>query len=74
MPDGCLLISSKPGTMQIVKTDGKIDKTITGFPSVQFAGQGPGADIGQRSMNPIFASRVYLQLYPVPHQRGCQVF
>jgi glucose/arabinose dehydrogenase len=40
LPDGRLLISGKPGTMQIVKTDGKIDKTITGFPAVQYAGQG----------------------------------
>ncbi|HMG09266.1 MAG TPA: PQQ-dependent sugar dehydrogenase [Mucilaginibacter sp.] len=28
LPDGRLLISGKPGTMQIVKTDGKIDKTV----------------------------------------------
>ena len=45
LPDGRLLISSKPGTIQIVKTDGKIDKTITGFPPVQFAAQGGLLDI-----------------------------
>lgn len=45
LPDGRLLISSKPGTMQIVKTDGKIDKTITGFPAVQFEGQGGLLDV-----------------------------
>lgn len=45
LPDGRLLISSKPGAMQIVKTDGKIDKTITGFPEVQFAGQGGLLDV-----------------------------
>jgi glucose/arabinose dehydrogenase len=45
LPDGRLLISSKPGTMQIIKTDGKIDKTITGFPEVQFAGQGGLLDV-----------------------------
>jgi glucose/arabinose dehydrogenase len=45
LPDGRLLISSKPGTMQIVKTDGKIDKTITGFPQVQFASQGGLLDV-----------------------------
>src|SRR5450432_3175328 len=30
LPDGRLLISSKPGTMQILTTGGKIVKTITG--------------------------------------------
>src|ERR1700760_4766195 len=40
LPDGRLLISSKPGTMQILTTEGKIVKTIIGFPPVQFAGQG----------------------------------
>jgi len=45
LPDGRLLISSKPGTMQILTTDGKIVKTITGFPAVQFGGQGGLLDI-----------------------------
>jgi len=45
LPDGRLLISSKPGTMQIVTTDGKIVKTITGFPEVQFQGQGGLLDV-----------------------------
>ena len=45
LPDGRLLISSKPGTMQIVATDGKIAKTITGFPAVQYAGQGGLLDV-----------------------------
>src|ERR1700754_734843 len=45
LPDGRLLISGKPGTMQIVKTDGKIDKTITGFPEVQYAAQGGMLDV-----------------------------
>ncbi|MGV8880509.1 MAG: PQQ-dependent sugar dehydrogenase [Sphingobacteriaceae bacterium] len=45
LPDGRLLISSKPGTMQIVKTDGTIDKSITGFPAVQFEGQGGLLDV-----------------------------
>ena len=38
LPDGRLLISGKPGNMQIVTTAGKIDKVITGFPAVQFGG------------------------------------
>src|ERR1700748_1995619 len=45
LPDGRLLISSKPGTMQILTTDGKIVKTITGFPAVQFGGQGGLLDV-----------------------------
>ena len=45
LPDGRLLISSKPGTMQIVTTDGKIVKNITGFPAVQFASQGGLLDV-----------------------------
>ncbi len=45
LPDGRLLVSSKPGTMQILKTDGKIDKTITGFPVVQYEGQGGLLDV-----------------------------
>ncbi len=32
LPDGRLLISSKPGAMQILTTMGKVVKTITGFP------------------------------------------
>src|SRR6195952_1708833 len=45
LPDGRLLISSKPGTMQILTTDGKVAKTITGFPTVQYAGQGGLLDV-----------------------------
>ncbi len=45
LPDGRLLISSKPGTMQIVTTAGQIVKTITGFPEVQFQGQGGLLDV-----------------------------
>jgi glucose/arabinose dehydrogenase len=45
LPDGRLLISSKPGTMQILTTDGKIVKTITGFPTIQYGGQGGLLDI-----------------------------
>lgn len=45
LPDGRLLISSKPGTMQILTTDGKIVKTITGFPAVQYEGQGGLLDV-----------------------------
>jgi glucose/arabinose dehydrogenase len=45
LPDGRLLISSKPGTMQILTTGGKIVKTITGFPPVQYGGQGGLLDV-----------------------------
>lgn len=45
LPDGRLLISSKPGTLQILTTNGKLDKTITGFPEVQFSGQGGLLDV-----------------------------
>ncbi len=45
LPDGRLLISGKPGTMQILTTAGKVDKTITGFPAVQFEGQGGLLDV-----------------------------
>ena len=45
LPDGRLLISGKPGNMQIVKTDGKIDKVITGFPAVQYDRQGGLLDV-----------------------------
>ncbi|MDP9081974.1 MAG: PQQ-dependent sugar dehydrogenase [Bacteroidota bacterium] len=45
LPDGRLLISSKPGAMQILTTDGKVAKTITGFPTVQYGGQGGLLDV-----------------------------
>ncbi len=45
LPDGRLLISSKPGIMQILTTNGKIAKTITGFPTVQYEGQGGLLDV-----------------------------
>ena len=45
LPDGRLLISQKPGIMQILTTDGKVVKTITGFPPVQYSGQGGFLDI-----------------------------
>jgi len=53
LPDGRLLISSKPGAMQILTTDGKVVKTITGFPAVQFAGQGGLLDV---NIDPDFAT------------------
>lgn len=45
LPDGHLLISSKPGIMQILTTNGKIAKNITGFPTVQYEGQGGLLDV-----------------------------
>ena len=53
LPDGRLLISSKPGTMQIWTTGGKIAKTITGFPAVQYEGQGGLLDV---NIDPDFTS------------------
>jgi glucose/arabinose dehydrogenase len=45
LPDGRLIISGKPGNMQILTADGKLDKTITGFPPVVFQGQGGMLDL-----------------------------
>ncbi|WP_295720064.1 PQQ-dependent sugar dehydrogenase [Mucilaginibacter sp.] len=64
LPDGRLLISSKPGTMQILTTDGKIAKTITGFPEVQYAGQGGLLDV---NIDPDFAkNRMLYWTYAQP--------
>jgi glucose/arabinose dehydrogenase len=64
LPDGRLLISSKPGAMRIVTTDGKIDKTITGFPAVQFQGQGGLLDV---NIDPDFAkNRMIYWTYAQP--------
>ncbi|MEN0052693.1 MAG: PQQ-dependent sugar dehydrogenase [Mucilaginibacter sp.] len=66
LPDGRLLISSKPGTMQIVTTDGKIVKTITGFPEVQYAGQGGLLDV---NIDPDFTqNRMVYWTYAQPGQ------
>jgi glucose/arabinose dehydrogenase len=71
LPDGRLLISSKPGTMQIVTTSGKIDKTITGFPAVQFAGQGGLLDV---NIDPDFAkNRMVYWTYAQPGDEGASL-
>jgi glucose/arabinose dehydrogenase len=68
LPDGRLLISGKPGTMQIFTTDGKLDKTITGFPAVQFAGQGGLLDV---NIDPDFAkNRMIYWTYAQPGDAG----
>src|ERR1700733_6838732 len=68
LPDGRLLISSKPGTMQILTTDGKIVKKITGFPAVQFAGQGGLLDV---SIDPHFSiNRMVYWTYAEPGNGG----
>ncbi len=68
LPDGRLLISGKPGNMQIVKTDGKIDKVITGFPEVQFGNQGGMLDV---NIDPDFArNRMIYWTYSQPGQDG----
>lgn len=45
MPDGRLLISLKPGYMEIHDTNGALVKKITGFPAVDFNGQGGLLDV-----------------------------
>lgn len=40
LPDGRMIITQKAGTMVIVSTEGVIEKTITGLPAVNDAGQG----------------------------------
>jgi glucose/arabinose dehydrogenase len=68
LPDGRLLISGKPGTMQILTTDGKIDKTITGFPEVQYAGQGGLLDV---NIDPDFVkNRMVYWTYAQPGEAG----
>jgi len=53
LPDGRFLITGKSGTMQILKMDGTMDKQITGFPEVQFRGQGGLLDV---NIDPDFIS------------------
>ncbi|MHA4896023.1 PQQ-dependent sugar dehydrogenase [Pedobacter sp. PWIIR3] len=68
LPDGRLLISGKPGTMQILTTDGKIVKTITGFPEVQFEGQGGLLDV---NIDPDFTkNRMVYWTYAQPGNGG----
>ena len=45
MPDGRLLITGKRGTMQIHDANGALVKKITGFPEVDFSGQGGMLDV-----------------------------
>ncbi|MFD2865967.1 PQQ-dependent sugar dehydrogenase [Mucilaginibacter antarcticus] len=64
LPDGRLLISGKPGSMQIVNTAGKVVKTITGFPAVQFQSQGGLLDV---AVDPQFAkNRMVYWTYAQP--------
>lgn len=68
LPDGRLLISGKPGTMQILTTKGKIVKTITGFPKVHFQGQGGLLDV---NIDPNFkTNRMLYWTYAQPGQNG----
>lgn len=53
MPDGRLMVTLKPGYMEIHDTNGKLVKKITGFPPVVFAGQGGLLDV---AFDPNFAS------------------
>ena len=68
LPDGRLLISGKSGTMQILTTDGKIDKNITGFPPVVFEGQGGLLDV---NIDPDFIqNRMVYWTYAEPTENG----
>lgn len=68
LPDGRLLISGKPGTMQILTTTGKIVKTITGFPKVHFQGQGGLLDV---NIDPNFKNnRMVYWTYAQPGENG----
>jgi glucose/arabinose dehydrogenase len=68
LPDGRLLVSSKPGTMQILNTKGEILKTITGFPEVQYEGQGGLLDI---NIDPDFTkNRMVYWTYAQPGDDG----
>jgi len=68
LPDGRLLISGKPGNMQILTTDGKLDKTITGFPEVQYANQGGLLDV---NIDPDFTkNRMIYWTYAQPSEAG----
>ncbi|HTL07009.1 MAG TPA: PQQ-dependent sugar dehydrogenase [Chitinophagaceae bacterium] len=53
MPDGRLMITFKPGYMEIHDKNGALVKKITGFPEVAFAGQGGLLDV---AFDPKFAS------------------
>jgi glucose/arabinose dehydrogenase len=68
LPYGRLLISSKPGTMQILTTKGEIVKTITGFPEVQYEGQGGLLDV---NIDPDFSrNRMVYWTYAQPGADG----
>jgi len=68
LPDGRLLISGKPGNMQILTADGKLDKTITGFPEVQYANQGGLLDV---NIDPDFTrNRMIYWTYAQPGEAG----
>jgi glucose/arabinose dehydrogenase len=68
LPDGRLLISGKPGTMQILSTSGEILKTITGFPKVHFQGQGGLLDV---NIDPNFkTNRMVYWTYAQPGENG----
>ncbi|MES2828128.1 MAG: PQQ-dependent sugar dehydrogenase [Bacteroidota bacterium] len=68
LPDGRLLISGKPGTMQILTTSGQVVKTITGFPDVQFKDQGGLLDV---NVDPEFSkNRMVYWTYAQPGDGG----
>lgn len=68
LPDGRLLITGKQGSMQILKTDGTLDKQITGFPKVLAEGQGGMLDV---NIDPDFAhNRMIYWDYAEPGDNG----
>ena len=68
MPDGRFLISQKQGSMVILSKDGKLEKTITGFPKVDPSGQGGLLDV---TLAPDFTkSRLVYYAYAEPQDMG----
>lgn len=66
MPDGRLMVTIKNGYMEIHGADGKLVKKITGFPAVEFSGQGGLLDV---AFDPNFSSNkmmywTYSEKYP----------
>lgn len=68
MPDGRLIVTDKTGFMQIVGTDGKVQKKVTGFPKVNSSGQGGLLDV---AFDPDFAqNRTIYWTFSEDHGKG----
>lgn len=68
LPDGRLLVTDKNGFMQIFKTDGSLVTKITGFPKVDFQGQGGMLDV---VIDPDFEkNRILYWSFSEPYKEG----